>query len=120
MNNQDDYIKKIRSEKNEKIKESECTMAGVIGEGNFRPSDYITREEMCQMLVKGYEYEKGTIEAGEKANFTDESAIGDFESVSKAYSLGLMLGRDDGSFGPQNGATRAEAAAVIARFNSLM
>lgn len=98
---------------------SKAVMAGIIGEDNFRPSDYITREEMCQMLVKGYEYEKGTIEAGEDASFTDRSTIGDFESVSKAYSLGLMLGRDDGSFGPQNGATRAEAAAVIARYSNV-
>lgn len=93
--------------------------AGVIGTDAFRPNDSITREEMCQMLVKGYEYEKGTIEVGKGANFTDESTISDFESVSKAYSLGLMLGRDDGSFGPQNGATRAEAAAVIARYSNV-
>ena len=98
---------------------SKAVEAGVIGTDAFRPSDYITREEMCQMLVKGYEYAKGTIEAGEEASFTDRSVIGDFEAVSKAYSLGLMLGRDDGSFGPLANATRAEAAAVIARFNTL-
>ncbi len=93
--------------------------AGVIGTELFRPTDYITREEMCQMLVKGYEYAKGTIEAGESASFTDRSKIGDFDAVLKAYSLGLMLGREDGSFGPQDSATRAEAAAVIARFNKM-
>ena len=99
---------------------SKAVAAGVIGTDAFRPSDYITREEMCQMLVKGYEYAKGTIEAGEEASFTDRSVIGDLEAVSKAYLLGLMLGRDDGSFGPQANATRAEAAAVIARFNGLI
>jgi hypothetical protein len=93
--------------------------AGVIGTEAFRPGDYITREEMCQMLVKGYEYANGSIETSEEPTFTDGSSIGDFDAVSKAYSLGLMLGRDDGSFGPQSGATRAEAAAVIARFNNL-
>jgi len=93
--------------------------AGVIGTDNFRPTDKITREEMCQMLVKGYEYAKGTIEKGETASFSDISSIVDIDAVSKAYSLGLMQGRDDGSFGPKDGATRAEAAAVIARFNGM-
>ncbi len=96
-----------------------AVVAGVIGADAFRPSDYITREEMCQMLVKGYEYEKGAVQTEETANFTDRSSISDFDAVSKAYALGLMQGRDDGSFRPSEGATRAEAAAVIARFNNL-
>ena len=98
---------------------AKAVAAGVISADAFRPNDFITREEMCQMLVKGHEYANGTIEQGDVASFTDRSLIGDFDTVSKAYSLGLMQGRDDGSFGPLDGATRAEAAAVIARFNNL-
>ena len=94
-------------------------MAGVITADTFRPDDYITREEMCRMLVNGYEYMKGTIKETKKADFTDRSSINDFEAILKAYSLDLMVGREDGSFGPKNNATRAEAAAVIARFNRL-
>ena len=92
---------------------AKAVAAGVISTDAFRPNDFITREEMCQMLVKGYEYAKGTIEQGDVASFTDRSLIGDFDTVSKAYTLGLMQGRDDGSFGPQSGATRAEAAVLL-------
>ena len=98
---------------------SKAVTAGVIGTDAFRPDEYITREEMCRMLVNGYEYIKGDIKELKKADFTDRNSINDFEAVSKAYSLDLMVGNEDGSFKPENNSTRAEAAAVIARFNRL-
>lgn len=81
---------------------------------DFRPNDKITREEMCEMLVKYYEAVNGQIDGNVQLSFTDE--VSDIESVSKAVSAGLMLGRDNGKFDGNGVATRGEAAAVIFRF----
>jgi len=80
----------------------------------FRPNDKITREEMCEMLIKYYEAVKGEITDDKTVTFKD--IVNDSESVSKAVSAGLMQGRADGTFDGSGNATRAEAAAVISRF----
>jgi len=91
---------------------------GIISKDeNFRPNDRITREEMCNMLVNCYEYKNGDVNADVKLSFTDADAITNISDVEKAVSLELMYGHDDGSFAPLSTATRAEAAAVIERFN---
>ena len=93
--------------------------AKLINKGeNFRPEENITREEMCSLLVLCYEYENEKIKA-ENIAFADLLEIKDTETVSKAVSLGLMVGRDDGKFAPTDTATRAEAASVVARYNRL-
>ena len=85
---------------------------------NFRPEESITREEMCSLLVLCYEYENGEIKADD-TEFKDIAEINDIKTVSKAVSLGLMVGMDDGTFSPIHTATRAEAASVVARYNRL-
>lgn len=91
--------------------------AGIIESGvDFRPEAPITREEMCDMLVKCYESQNGALLDYDEAMFTDGSQIGDKIAVSKAVDLGLIYGYTDGSFAPKNGASRAEAVAVIERF----
>ena len=69
------------------------------------------------MLVNCYEYKNGDVNADVKLSFTDADAITNISDVEKAVSLELMYGHDDGSFAPLSTATRAEAAAVIERFN---
>lgn len=83
---------------------------------NFFPYDKITREEMCDMLVRAYEYANGEITSENKSGFTDADKINDIDCVEKAVGAGLMLGREDNSFDPTGNATRAEAAAVISRY----
>ncbi len=80
----------------------------------FRPNDKITREEMCEMLVKFYESSNGIIAHNNQISFSD--IVGNAEIISKAVSVGLMEGRDDGTFDSFGNATRAEAATVIARY----
>lgn len=79
----------------------------------FRPSEYITRKEMCEMLVDFYEAENGAMSVGEKLTFTD---VQEDEFISKATGAGLMKGREDGTFDAFGNATRAEAAAVVNRY----
>lgn len=80
----------------------------------FRPQDKITREEMCEMLVKFYEAKYGIIDSNIEISFTD--SITNTEIVSKAVAAGLMQGSADGTFGEKNTATRAESATVISNF----
>jgi len=70
---------------------------------------------MCEMLVKFYEASQGILDTKELA-FTDNDKISDKETVGKAVSAGFIMGREDGSFDPEGSTTRAEAAAVIARY----
>lgn len=79
----------------------------------FRPSDNITRQEICKIaesILGNALYEK-------PADFTDKELISDWALpyVSAAYEDGIVTGYDDGSFRPLGEATRAEAAIVINR-----
>jgi hypothetical protein len=97
----------------------EAVNKGIINASeNFRPDDYITREEMCALLIRCYENENGEQSEAIELNFTDNDMIKNISDVKKAVSLGLMNGQNDGKFAPLNTATRAEAAVVIERFRS--
>ena len=85
--------------------------AGIIDGGLARPDDYITREEMCNMIVRAYE-RKNKAESSALA-FIDASQISDRDSVSKAYGTGIIKGYEDNSFRPKSVLTRAEAVTVI-------
>ncbi len=89
---------------------------GIIGGRTFRPNDKITREEMCDMLVKCKEATGGALSAGTALTFKDAGDIANKTAVSKAVAAGLMNGNPDGTFKPRGNATRAESAAVISRY----
>lgn len=102
------------------------TIATAVNEGiveantAFRPNERITREEMCELLIKCYEHSKGSVKGLSEAKFTDWESVSDKEAVSKATYLKLMIGDDDGAFRPTAPSTRAEAAAVIVRYMILI
>lgn len=85
----------------------------------FRPNDFITREEMVHYLMNAYRY-KLNIE-----NFDeDDDAFEDFsdwknvkqrykKSVKRAYKLGFIKGRGNRMFVPEGFTTRAEALIVL-------
>ena len=90
-------------------------------DGQFKPNDLLTREELAKVLVTVYELEKGTIVPAE--DFCgDESKISDwaFSYVAKAYTAEIMKGMDNGEFMPQNTTTRAETAVAIKRLMDMM
>lgn len=92
----------------------------VTGTGNnmFSPDAFITREQLAVML---YNYDKT---AGEEEQLADISAFSDSGDVSVwakdaicwAYKNGLISGKSESVLAPKDGATRAEAAAIIKRF----
>ncbi|WP_222708600.1 S-layer homology domain-containing protein [Paenibacillus sp. N3.4] len=95
-----------------------------VSESEFAPEHNITREEMTTMLMRANAYSKGVkvedMTAGITNKFTVESAISDWakKSVGYAISSGLMNGRTEDTFAPQEHATRAESAVVLRRLLS--
>ena len=81
--------------------------------------EVIDREEMAA-LVCASAMAKGRTLNSNVVSFSDSSSISAAlaEYVNGAYNLGIITGRDDGSFAPQNTATRGEAAAMLARLVS--
>ncbi|MEG2959532.1 MAG: S-layer homology domain-containing protein, partial [Oscillospiraceae bacterium] len=91
---------------------------GVLPAGDrFRPSDFITRADMAEMLVRALGY--GPLEATVAklpSPFSDVSGNG---FINIAYDVGMTVGTTaaDGTaqFNPYDRATREEAAAMLLR-----
>ena len=89
--------------------------AGIVSgysENSFGPDDLITREQMAVMIVKAAKIEAAT----EEITFTDGDAASAWskDALAAAAQAKIMQGYPDGTFAPQNKATRAEAVTVIA------
>jgi hypothetical protein len=91
-----------------------------ISSEEFAPNDNITREQMAAMISRYASYKgiavEDTVEI--QLDYADTSDISDWaaESVMYCKQLGLMQGRDNNFFAPQDNATRAETAAILQRF----
>ncbi|PWK09651.1 S-layer homology domain-containing protein [Tumebacillus permanentifrigoris] len=81
------------------------------GDGTFRPTDLITREEMAVLLVKASNL---TPAAGDKLSVADRTSISPWAKgyVQTALEQGLLHG-DGTNFNPQSHATRQEVAAMM-------
>ncbi len=82
----------------------------------FRPNEHITREEAAALLVRLFDSING-IPSGfaTAAPYNDRliSSAWALEDVSTARDLGLLSGKPDNLFGPQDAITRAETAAAL-------
>lgn len=92
--------------------------AGIIqgSDGEFRPNDNITREEMAVILMRVYRINKEYTSQG-NAKFTDSSDISSWaeEAVNSSCELGLVKGMEGETFAPSLNTTRAQAATVFKR-----
>ncbi|MNI38942.1 Endo-1,4-beta-xylanase A precursor [compost metagenome] len=88
------------------------------GQGRFSPDERITREEMAAMLYAYAECKGDTLPAITAAEFADGGQISPWakEAADRLAAAGILTGQPGGSFSPGMHATRAEAAAVFARF----
>lgn len=79
--------------------------------GFFNPNSQITRQDVCVMLQRILSLPAG------KADFADGDAISGYaaEAVGSLYQSGIVSGRGDNLFAPQDTMTRAEAAAILCR-----
>ncbi len=97
---------------------AETGVANGNGDGTFAPLSPITREQMCVMLIRwlrAYNYRTKTQKTGK--TFTDAARISVWaqKEVTMCSDLGLILGRNDGSFDPQANASRMECCTIVRR-----
>lgn len=79
-------------------------------DGTFRPDQPITRAEMAALAARFAVSATGT-----GAGFTDTSGLWAEDAIKAAQGAGYLNGYEDGTFGPANPLTRAEAVTVINR-----
>lgn len=79
----------------------------------FGPDDFITREQMAEIIVRAAHLDK----VAGNTSFTDNAAISDWAqaAVATLTSKGFMNGYEDGTLKPQGLTTRAEASTLILR-----
>ncbi len=107
------YAGIVQAAQDEGLIPAEMTEDGML------PDQPITREEMAAIMVRAL---PDAAADGTAADFADADAISDWarDAVAQAAQLGLMQGKDDGLFAPDEGATRAEAATVLSRLLALL
>ncbi len=76
---------------------------------NFEPIKDITREEAAVWMARALNLEEGV------CDFADNELIGKPGLVGAAFENGLITGFPDGTFGPGQGLTRAQAAVMLQR-----
>ena len=90
------------------------------GDGTFRPGDEISREEFAQMLYNYARYKGCDLTAkGDLSQFPDGGQVAGWakDAMAWANGNGLINGHDDGALDPAGTTTRAQAAAILMRFD---
>lgn len=82
--------------------------------GSFRPKSSLTREELAQLAARIL---PETEQSGAELDFADSADISPWacEAVKKAVAAGIMQGRGNNNFAPNEAVTRAEAVTVMLR-----
>ena len=85
--------------------------------GQFRPDDRITREEMAVIIAKAYAFLGRAPQGGGLERFADKAEISEWacEPVDTAAAAGLISGVTPDTFAPCENTTRAQAVAVLKR-----
>ncbi|WP_161409698.1 S-layer homology domain-containing protein [Paenibacillus silvestris] len=92
-----------------------------VADDAFAPEQNITREEMTAMLLRAKAHATGmnidNMTVNGSIHFSDETAINDWAKkvVALAVESGLMNGRTEREFAPQEHASRAESVVVLKR-----
>lgn len=90
-------------------------IAGGYGSGRFGPEDPVTRQQLAAILWRW----AGSPESEGESQFQDAAEISPWaaDAVDWCCAQGIMNGKPGQLFDPAGGATRAEAAAVLARYD---
>jgi hypothetical protein len=94
---------------------AQAVQAGIItgyADGSFGPNAEVTRAEMAVMIANALGQ---SIEANAVIGFADDGNIPAWAKGSVAYvkQAGIVQGKGDNEFAPQDHATRAEAVTVL-------
>ena len=115
------YFENVKSEA-PSVLESGDHFVYIVGypDGNVRPTGNITRAEVATIFFRLLTEEART------ANMTQENPFSDVNkgdwyncAISTLHAMGIVNGYTDGTFNPNGFITRAEFAAIAARFDSI-
>ena len=87
-------------------------------ESEFKPYDFITREEFAKILMSVFKYTVNDKEETKaEFDFADENEISDWakESVKSCADLGLFRGDEKGNFNPKDNISKEECIVTINR-----
>lgn len=100
-----------------------------VTEELFCPNAYITREQIACMIARYAEHIKANfstepelVEKYKDVSFIDADTVSDFakDAVELVRKTGIMRGDKNGNFRPHDYVTRAEAAVVLYRFDTIL
>ncbi len=94
--------------------------AYIVGypDGNVKPSGNITRAEVATIFFRLLTEDVRTANSTQSNNLSDVSRGQWFNhAISTLSSMGIVKGHNDGTFAPDDPITRAEFAAIAARFD---
>ena len=91
------------------------------GDGNFGPTDNITREQMAAILYRYANFKGYDTSVGQDTNilsFDDAFDVSEWamEAMQWACGTGRLKGRTESTIVPTGNATRGEVAAILMRF----
>lgn len=99
---------------------SQAELVGGYGGGLFGPGDPISREQLAALLYRYAQYKGWDVSVGEDTNilsYADALSVSEWAipAVQWACGAGIMDGTTDNRLAPQEGATRAQIAAMLMR-----
>jgi len=100
---------------------ADAARAGIISgyeDGSFRPDESINRAEMVAVIARALQMPL----ASDATTFADDADIPDWAKgyVAAAVKSGIVNGRSDSIFAPNDTATRGEAAVLLLRLFATM
>ena len=99
---------------------AENQIVGGYGGGLFGPEDAITREQLATILYNYAKYKTYDVSVGEDTNilsYNDAFDISEYAIPAMQWACGAgIIQGDAGNLMPKDGATRAQAAAMLIRF----
>lgn len=97
---------------------TECASLGVIsgmGDGSFMPQGTLTRAQLAVMIVRSTE-NIISYRIDPKLQFNDvKKGSWYYDAVMKCATMGIVFGKTDSLYAPDDSATREQIAAVVAR-----
>lgn len=97
---------------------AENSIVNGVSATEFKPNDYITREQMAAVIFRFAQY-KGinAVTLAENLHFNDAGLISPYAvpAMNWAAGLDIIRGYGDGNVGPRDNTTRAQAALVLMR-----
>jgi|GEM_PF-735475 len=86
---------------------------------DLAPEAYLTREQLCTVLVRYLDYAGLSLEQDEElSDFTDAGSVSGWaaDAVETCLRAGLLTGKPGERINPQGQATRAEVSVILTRF----